>query len=107
MAPATAPAPGVAAAAAKTTLTQRAVVAAGDGSANGSASNGDGLKKHPRRNPIVAVVEDAVAVLLVIMVLLNFASAAFIELVAFALFSWWWPQARFEFNHTGWINRSN
>lgn len=40
------------------------------------------------------MVEDAVALVLAILVLLNFASAAFIEAVCYCAFNWWWPKVR-------------
>lgn len=103
MAPATAPALDAGSGKPMT----RAVASAGDGSAEGDRPaapaggatkqqqqlNGAGADKEPpKRNPVVAVVEDTVAVLLAVAVLLNFASAAFIEAVCYALFNWWWPQ---------------
>lgn len=81
----------------------RAVASAGDGSAEGDRPkqqqpNGTAPtainKKPPKRSGVVALVEDAVALVLAILVLLNFASAAFIEAVCYCAFNWWWPKVR-------------
>lgn len=79
----------------------RETASAGDGSAEGDHPKQQpqmkgvaAAAKPPKRTGLVAVVEDAVAVVFAILVLLNFASAAFIEAVCYCAFKWWWPQVR-------------